>query len=78
MSMQSGLTSSFSGGALVSRAGEGLSGPAQYLQLSPDGGVLWVLDPLNATPFPSMRDAARMAVRLPARRRAFALPMVWR
>ncbi len=77
MSMQSQLTPA-AGGALVSKAGESHASPAQYLHLAPDGRMRWVLDPLNATPFASMRDAVRMAVRLPAKHRAFALPTGWR
>ncbi len=62
------------GGALVSKSGPNQSSPAEYLQLSENGAMTWVKDPVAATPFPSMRDAMRMAMRLPARLRAFGLP----
>jgi hypothetical protein len=47
---------------------------ATYLLLTPDGKTLWVERPDAATAFESMRDAARMAARLPASLRAFGLP----
>jgi hypothetical protein len=62
------------GGALVSKSGPSQTSPAEYLQLADDGAMTWVHDPLAATPFPSMRDAMRMALRLPAKLRAFSLP----
>ena len=74
MSLQSSSTSSSNGGALVSKAGESPASPAWYLFVTADGGVRWVRDPVAATAFPSMRDATRVAVRLPARLRAFGLP----
>jgi hypothetical protein len=46
----------------------------RYLQLSPLAGAVWVADPASATPFASMREATRMASRLPAALRAFGLP----
>jgi len=61
-------------GALVSKSGPSQSSPAEYLRLSDDGAMTWVKDPLAATAFPSMRDATRMATRLPAKLRAFGLP----
>jgi len=70
MPMQSLLSASV--GALVSKCDP--SAPAEYLQLSDDGDMSWVRDPQIATPFPSMRDATRMAVRLPAKLRAFSIP----
>jgi hypothetical protein len=39
-----------------------------------DGALQWVADPAKATAFASMREAARMALRLPAAVRAFGLP----
>jgi hypothetical protein len=63
------------GGALVSKSGSNQTSPTEYLQLSDDGAMSWVNDPLAATPFPSMRDAMRMALRLPAKLRAFSLPL---
>ncbi len=61
------------GAALVSKSGFGNAAPAEYLQLSETGAMSWVRDPMAATSFPSMRDATRMAVRLPARLRAYGL-----
>ncbi|MEI9965619.1 MAG: hypothetical protein WDM92_14060 [Caulobacteraceae bacterium] len=49
--------------------------PSQYLQLDQDGRSAWVTDPLTATVFPSMRDAMRMALRLPSGLRAYGLPL---
>ena len=60
--------------ALVTRACTVGSSIDEYLQLSEDGSQHWVLDPGAATPFPSMRDTTRMAMRLPAALRAFSLP----
>jgi hypothetical protein len=48
--------------------------PARYLWVNPNGAMLWVADPAEATAFSSMREAARMALRLPATDRAFGLP----
>jgi hypothetical protein len=62
------------GGALVSKTGPSQSSPAEYLRLSEDGAMSWVHDPVAATSFPSMRDATRMALRLPARLRAYGMP----
>jgi hypothetical protein len=50
------------------------AGP-EYLCLGPDGAAAWVADPSAATRFGSMREAARMALRLPARLRAFGMPL---
>ena len=72
MPMQS---SNACGGALVSKSGASQSAPCEYLQLADNGAMSWVQDPLAATPFPSMRDAMRMALRLPAKLRAFSLPL---
>lgn len=49
-------------------------GPA-YLRLAEDGAMEWVAAQSDATPFPSMREATRHATRLPARLRAFGLPL---
>ena len=46
----------------------------RFLHLTETGAAEWVLDQDAATPFASMREAARMAVRLPAERRAFGVP----
>ena len=60
--------------ALISRTA-GLPGaPASYLLLSEGGAPDWTADPKAATTFPSMREAARMALRLPASLRAYGLP----
>jgi hypothetical protein len=64
------------GGALVSKSGPSQSSPAEYLRLTDDGAMSWVRDPLAATPFPSMRDATRVALRLPAKLRAYGLPRI--
>jgi hypothetical protein len=47
---------------------------ARYLLVAPEGGPRWVHDPEQATAFASMREATRMALRLPAALRAFGLP----
>ena len=46
----------------------------RYLLITPAGAAAWVDDPATATPFSSMREATRMALRLPATLRAFGLP----
>jgi hypothetical protein len=56
--------------ALVSRPGA----TASYLMLSETGVADWTPDPKRATAFASMREAARMALRLPAYLRAYGLP----
>lgn len=48
---------------------------AEYLRLDAQGAPVWVDDPSFATPFPSMKDAARAALRLPSALRAFGLPL---
>lgn len=58
--------------AVVSKAGRGQS---EYLRLESNGAVVWVADPGKATAFGSMREAARMALRLPAGERAFGMPL---
>jgi hypothetical protein len=57
--------------AVISRPGA----PVAYLLLSESGAPDWTNDPSRATAFPSMREAARMALRLPANLRAYGLPM---
>ena len=74
MSLQSSVASTPRGGALVSKAGDTPSAPMWYLVMTPTGDVRWVHDATAATAFPTMRDATRAAVRLPARHRAFGLP----
>ena len=58
--------------ALVARTD--IPGHACYLQVTPAGRLTWVDEPAAATPFGSMREAARMAARLPATDRAYGLP----
>lgn len=67
------MTQPAKGAALVSKSGFTEAAPAEYLQLSDAGAMSWVRDPLAATAFPTMRDATRMAMRLPARLRAYGL-----
>ena len=57
--------------ALVTRAP--ITGGEQYLMLTAAGQYAWTSDPRIATAFPSMREAARMAVALPSGLRAFGL-----
>lgn len=57
--------------ALVSRPGA----PASYLMLTPAGRADWTLNPRGATPFASMREATRAALRLPSHLRAYGLPL---
>jgi hypothetical protein len=66
------IAMSFAHPALVAKSDA--SENATYLLLTPDGKTVWVARPDAATPFDSMRDAARMAARLPASLRAFGLP----
>jgi len=61
--------------AIVSRRGERADESACYLALSADGQPSWTSDPQHATTFVSMREAARMAFRLPANLRAYGLPL---
>jgi hypothetical protein len=60
--------------ALIAVADHARNDSHQYLQITSDGAAIWVADPEVATPFPSMREATRIAFRLPARLRAFGLP----
>jgi hypothetical protein len=46
---------------------------ASYLRVD-SGRIDWVDSPVAATAFTSMREAARMAARLPASQRAYSLP----
>ncbi len=61
--------------AIVSRRGERSDEAACYLVLTADGQPTWTHDPQCATAFISMREAARMAFRLPANLRAYGLPL---
>lgn len=60
--------------ALVSRASCRAKDPADYLVLTSDTPV-WTRDPARATPFVSMKEAMRAALRLPGEIRAFGLPL---
>jgi hypothetical protein len=60
-------------GALVSKV-DPIAHTDQFLHLTDAGGFEWVMDPDQATPFASMREATRMAIRLPAGQRAFGVP----
>lgn len=46
----------------------------EYLCVTEAGDQVWVENPAEAAAFPTMRDATRHALRLPAAVRAFALP----
>jgi hypothetical protein len=74
MITQSATSTARSSPAIVSKAGLDDAAPAEYLQLDEDGAQHWVSDPVFATAFASMRDAMRMALRLPSSVRAFGLP----
>jgi hypothetical protein len=60
-------------GAIVSKI-DPIAHVDRYLHVTEAGGFEWVVDPQAATPFASMREATRMAVRLPASQRAFGVP----
>jgi hypothetical protein len=60
--------------AIVARATAQAGAAASYLVLSAAGAPDWTQDPHSATAFASMREAARMALRLPAALRAYGLP----
>lgn len=61
--------------AVVSRAPVQPWDAEKYLQLTAKGPASWTSDPMAATPFESMREATRAALRLPAAMRAFGLPL---
>jgi len=61
--------------ALVCRAPSGTPGREQYLRMTDDGVVYWIDDQDAATPFASLREATRAALRLPGSLRAFGLPL---
>lgn len=44
-----------------------------FLAISPTGDHDWVADPSRATPFETVREATRLAMRLPSRLKAFGL-----
>jgi len=60
--------------AVVSRPPIHAREPIRYLVAS-DAAAQWTDDPLAATAFASMREAARAALRLPSAVRAFGLPL---
>lgn len=45
----------------------------QYLRMTGDGAAVWTSDPQVATSFPSLREAARAAFRLPAGLKAYGV-----
>jgi hypothetical protein len=61
--------------AVVSRTEMRPGAPASYLFLTETGTAGWTGDPGRATTFASMREAARMALRLPAALKAYGLPL---
>lgn len=70
MLMSNALTAS---PAVVARTNQ-TSDAETYLLVMPAGSAIWIEDPEAATAFPSMREATRMAARLPANQRAYGLP----
>lgn len=62
------------GAALVTKAAVDPQRSNRYLLVTPEGRFAWVDDPDLATAFASMREATRMAMRLPSTERAFGLP----
>lgn len=60
--------------AVVSRAETRPGVPVSYLLLTDAGAADWTGDLARATTFASMREAARMALRLPASVKAYGLP----
>ena len=59
--------------AVVARATGAAAFGDRYLLMADNGRLEWTQDPSAATAFASMREAARMALRLPATLRAFGL-----
>jgi hypothetical protein len=45
-----------------------------FLKLIESGQPVWISDPCEATAFASMREAMRMAMRLPGGLRAYGVP----
>lgn len=60
--------------ALVAKGDGAEIRKSRYLCMGPEGAAIWVEDPAGATIFPSMREATRAALRLPANLRAYGLP----
>jgi hypothetical protein len=71
----SDLSSSPSTPALVSRQGGRSDDTGQYLYIAPDGCLAWTSRSEAATVFTCMKEAMRMAIRLPGSLRAFGLPV---
>ena len=61
-------------GAIVSKV-DPIAHLDRFLQVTGSGAFAWVADADAATPFASMREATRMAMRLPSAERAFGLPV---
>ena len=61
--------------AIVAKGGSIGAEASAYLRLDAATRPAWVADPALATAFPSMRDAARAALRLPSADRAYGLPL---
>lgn len=61
--------------AIVSRKELFPQAHESYLVVDPNGVAQWIDDPERATAFDSMREAARMALRLPAALKAFGVPL---
>jgi hypothetical protein len=60
--------------AIVAKPGLTDVSPSRYLLITPAGAAIWVDDAEAATAFVSMREATRMAMRLPSAVKAFGLP----
>jgi len=59
--------------AVVAKMETSAADSERYLLVTPAGQAIWIDDPAAATPFSSMREAIRMALRLPSGHRAFGL-----
>lgn len=59
--------------SLVATNPSGDADKARYLLIPSDAAPRWVSDPEQATAFVSMREATRMALRLPATLRPFGM-----
>jgi hypothetical protein len=66
-------TAAFTTGAIVSKV-DPIAHADRFLHVTDAGVFEWVGDPEAATPFASMREATRMALRLPSGQRAFGVP----
>jgi len=61
-------------GAVVSKV-DPIAHADRYLHVTDKGAFEWVVTADAATPFASMREATRMAMRLPSSHRAFGVPV---